>query len=190
MSYLKILALACVIFALTSCVSRKYAVAVETPGDLNAIAGFVHSVAPQTLAENKKEIMPYGDPMPTAGKAVETLQTVNEKLASFNNNKVAVTASSKKAKSFSQMKEMVKNGDIVMSNKDQKTLNKLSKLYKGDFKQYKDNGFDLTTTAKIIAGVGIVALLISLFTGSWFFAFLFIVAALAFICRWIGIIEF
>lgn len=112
------------------------------------------------------------------------------KIAESNTNTLVAVKTVKKAHSFTEMKEMVKNGEIKMGARDFKTLKKLDKLYKGDFNKLRTDAFEMTGTAKIIAGVGVASALIAIFVGSWFFAFLFLLAVLAFLLRWIGIIDF
>jgi len=179
--YNKAIVALALVLVLASCASRK---SVETTTFIEqeiALAGKPNNMAmPQITDETKETATPPRQEAPYANKNLE-----NEDGPII----IAAPKTIKKAKSFSQMKEMVKNGDIAMSKRDVKTLNKLDKLYKGNF-THREGEFEWTQLAKIIAGVGAAALLISLFTGNWFFAFVFIVAALAFICRWVGIIDF
>ena len=183
MNKIKFLALLAIII-LASCASRKNAIEQET-----AMVGMVNkpAMAPLLTGKNEGALQSYNKFEKEPNKAKSSETTNADKPAP---NNIAANKSTAKASSFSQMKEMVKNGDMVMSKKDLKILNKLDKLSQNNFNNRREGGFEWTPTAKIIGGVGAASLLISLFTGSWFFAFLFIVAALAFICRWIGIIEF
>jgi hypothetical protein len=96
----------------------------------------------------------------------------------------------KKAASFAQLKEMVKNGEVTMSKKDQRILHRLDKHYKGNFNHFRSDAFELTDKAKIIGGIGIVGLLIGIFTGSAFGWFIFILALFAFLLRYLDIIAF
>ena len=128
----------------------------------------------------------------TAGFSGDNTSTVEEMTPGPKATVIDKKQVTKKAHSFSQMKEMVQNGDIVMTRSDKKTLDRLENFYKGDFKDLKNlkvEPFELTTAAKIIGGVGIIALIIALF-GSFFFAFIFLLAVTAFILRWIGVIAF
>lgn len=100
------------------------------------------------------------------------------------------SATAKKVHSFDQWKEMAVTGELQMSKKDIKMLNKLDKKYNGNFEKFKADTFEFTDKAKIVAGVGILGLLLAIFTGSWFGIFLFILAALGFILRFLGVIDF
>jgi len=150
-----------------------------------AMVGVGHQLEsnPNSLNAGEKEASMFLNK--PVDEATANVQTMHKSTTSVTLSKTA-----KKAKSFAQMKEMVKNGDIAMGAKDLKTLNKLDKLYKGNFSAFKSDAFEMTGTAKIIAGVGAASALIAIFVGSWFFAFLFLLAVLAFLLRWIGIIEF
>ena len=96
----------------------------------------------------------------------------------------------KKITSFAQMKEMASTGEIAMSKKDLKTLNRLEKHYKGNYEKFRADTFEFTDKAKIIGGIGLLGLLLGIITGSAFGWFLFIVAALAFLLRYLNIIAF
>lgn len=103
---------------------------------------------------------------------------------------VSKSVVTKKVHSFAEWKKMAKTGELQMSKKDIKMLNKLDKKYNGNFEKFKADTFEFTDKAKIVAGVGILGLLLVIFTGSWFGAFLLILAALGFILRFLGVIDF
>jgi ABC-type transport system involved in Fe-S cluster assembly fused permease/ATPase subunit len=163
----------------TSCRSaRQASVAVVPEAPVQGtLASVFHPVATNETIEN----------------AVAEEPTVeNTELAIAENipTKAVTKQTKKKAASFAQMKDMAKTGEIAMSNKDMKTLNKLEKHYKGDFQKFRADTFEFTTKAKIIAGIGLVGLLLAIFAGSGFGLFLFILAALAFILRYLDVIAF
>ncbi|MES2778239.1 MAG: hypothetical protein V4722_28950 [Bacteroidota bacterium] len=187
MTTMKILTL-CSFILLASCASRKNNYTVSDAAEINSLAGVIRATETPQLATDKTE---------TAN--TPEIENVPESIASQSDNKIykpapvennAALSSPKKAKTFAQMKEMVKNGTITMSKKDQKVLNKLDQLSQSKKSPMREDPFELTTLAKIIFGIGAVASIIFLFSGSLFFLFLFLVAVGAFFCRWFGIIDF
>jgi len=184
MNRIKFIAFGSLIF-LASCASRKQAVSYLPADQETTLAGIIpaHATPNQAVAFEKTDELAMAATTNTKGE-----QTF--KSPSNNSKTIAAASTDKKAHSFAQMKEMVKNGELTMSKKDLKTLNKLDKLAGGHFNNRGDDPFEMTPTAKIIAGVGAAAGVIAMLIGSWFFGFVFIVAVLAFVCRWIGIIDF
>jgi hypothetical protein len=154
------------------------------------------NVAVVTNDEMPQTIAVAVAPKPTTEAAnpnvTESLQETTA--ATENTQKVTTAASISKAKkkitSFAQMKDMARSGEISMSKKDIRVLNRLEKHYKGDYQKFRSDAFELTDKAKIIGGVGILGLLLAIITGSAFGWFLFMVAALAFLLRYLDIISF
>lgn len=159
----------------------------QEPGIM--IAGQVHSTVEQpmqdaALAMPSEEMVADVDPI--------TEETPASSLSEENTSSIKKQTFRKKVHSFTEMKEMAEAGELKMSNKDMKTLSRLESMYKGNLKDLKhsDEGVTMSGKAKLIAIIGAIAGVIALFIGSWFFAFVFLLAVLAFFCRWIGIIEF
>lgn len=175
--------LSCIAILFASCRGVRQNAALPTDADHLPMA---YAVSPKGLVNET--------PLTTT----ESKNPVNTDVAQTDMDdaptEVASSAVSKtttqKVHSFTQWKEMAASGELKMSKKDIKTLNKLDKKYGGNFEKFKADTFEFTTKAKIIAGVGLLGLLLALITGSWFGAFLFILAALGFILRFLGVIEF
>lgn len=155
--------------------ARQASVSIQPETPVQAtMAGVFHPITPDVPTENIEVDEPVIENTPLI--VTEAGQTK--------------TLTKKKVASFAQMKEMAKTGEIAMSKKDMKTLNKLEKHYKGDYQKFRADVFEFTTKAKIIAGIGLLGLLLAIFAGSGFGLFLFILAALAFILRYLDVIAF
>lgn len=128
----------------------------------------------------------------TAITPTATISQSNFSTSVYKSEKVDVLENnqSKNIQSFAQVKAMAANGSLKLNNKQLKRLDKLDSKYHGDFNHFKSDIGDFSKTAKIIAAVGIIGLLLLLITGSAFGTFIFILAIGAFLCKWIGIIEF
>ena len=141
----------------------------------------------QPFTESEESVMrPYYEAVSAEKKetSAENVAT-EEKTTNFSSNK-----SNLKVHSFTEWKEMAHNGSLKMTKKELKILNKLEKKYHGDFNKMKDDFAEMSTTAKVIAGVAIVGGVFALFFGSWFGAVLFVIGLILFIFKWIGLFEF
>lgn len=124
---------------------------------------------------------------------IEDTTIVETPVATTTSEKATVLneiSKKKSIQSFAQWKEMGKSGELTMSKKEMKMVNKLEKHYKGDYQKFRADTFEMTTKAKIIGGIGLLGLLLGIFTGSAFGWFLFILAAMAFLLRYLDIIAF
>ena len=144
---------------------------------------------PQTLAVAVSSTPAPEADMPTANDSMPEITTATETVQDAT-TATAIAKTKKQITSFAQMKEMARSGEISMSKKEMKTLNRLEKHYKGDYRKFRSDAFELTTKAKVIGGIGLLGLLLAIITGSAFGWFLFIVAALAFLLRYLDIIAF
>lgn len=146
------------------------------------------SAQPQPFTESKESVMrPYYEAVSTEEKKeILPANTINEeKTINSSTNK-----SNLKVHSFAEWKEMAHNGSLKMTKKEVRMLNKLEKKYHGDFNMMKEDLAEMSTTAKVIAGVAIVGGVFALFFGSWFGAVLFVIGLILFIFKWIGLFEF
>ena len=175
--------LCCLAILFASCGSVRQTIAL--PADVNHLP-IAYAVSPTALSDENSV------PEPASAIAKNQLQQQDKAPEITMNAATPFLAKTnfKKVQSFSQLRAMAAAGEIKMSKRDVKILNKLDKKYGGDFKQFRADTFEFTTKAKIVAGVGAIGLLLAIFTGSWFGAFLFILAALGFILRFLGAIEF
>ncbi len=173
-------------FLLIVCAScRSVRQTIALPADVNHLP-IAYAVSPTALPNEKSAPEPASA---TAKPAFEKENEAPERIP-VESSSALEKISLKKVQSFSHLKAMAANGEVKMSKKDIKVLNRLEKKYKGNFEQFRADTFEFTTKAKIVAGVGLIGLLLAIFTGSWFGAFLFILAALGFILRFLGAIEF
>jgi hypothetical protein len=181
MQTVKYLLIFAILFA--SCRASRNAAALSTPEPTTqpVLVAAIHSTTTTTTQNT-----PIENPVQqnivtenTAAAAVpEAAQAVAEK------------KTPQKTTSFTQFKSAAQSGKIAMSKRDMKTLNKLEKHYKGDYQKFRSDVFEFTTKAKIIAGIGLLGLLLAIFAGSGFGLFLFILALLAFILRYLDVIAF
>ncbi len=186
MKYLKFVSIG-LFFVFTSCATRKGVNALPPADEVIAMVGTVHnSQMTQKSLEKNKAFQPADFESETE---TENTFITNYDEPSIANNNLAAAKTTKKAKSFAEMKAMVKNGELTMSKKDFKMLNKLERLSEKKLAPLREDPFELTDLAKIIFGVAIAGLIIYPF-GGLFFLFLFLVGLGAFLCRWIGIIDF
>lgn len=187
MNHLKFLAIG-LFFVFTSCATRKRINALPPADEITAMVGTVHNSQMTQKGLDKNEAVPSVD-FETKTEITNTFIAAADMPEMVNNNIVASKATNK-AKSFAQMKAMVKNGELTMSKKDFKMLNKLEKLSQKTLSPLREDPFELTDLAKIIFGVGAAGLLIYAFGGGLFFLFLFLLGLGAFLCRWFGMIDF
>ena len=187
MNHIKYLVLSLLI-VFTSCVSRKEINSLPTAEEATAMVGMVHNNQMAQKNLEKNEAVPKAD-FENANKMESTDLTLAEMPAIANNN-IAAAKANKKATSFDHMKAMVKNGELTMSKKDFKMLNKLNKLSQKNLAPLREDPFELTNLAKIIFGIGAAGLLVYFLGGGLFFLFLFMLGLGAFLCRWFGMIDF
>lgn len=187
MNHLKFLAIG-LFFVFTSCATRKRINALPPADEITAMVGTVHNSQMTQKSLDKNEALPSAD-LESESKT-ETTAIFPTDMPVMADNNIAAAKTTKKAKSFAQMKAMVKNGELTMSKKDFKMLTKLEKLSQKTLSPLREDPFELTDLAKIIFGVGAAGLLIYAFGGGLFFLFLFLLGLGAFLCRWFGMIDF
>jgi hypothetical protein len=187
MKYLKFLAIG-LFFVFTSCATRKGSDALPPADEVTAMVGTVYNTQMTQKSLEKNEALPNADFETESIKETTAIYSTEMRDMALNN--IAAAKTTKKAKSFAQMKEMVKNGELTMSKKDFKMLTKLEKLSQKTLSPLREDPFELTDLAKIIFGVGAAGLLIYAFGGGLFFLFLFLLGLGAFLCRWFGMIDF
>ena len=175
--------LCCLVILFASCRSVRQTAAL--PADVNQ-PPIAYAVSPRAMASETMEPEPSTE---VPGHLFNKEEKIPE-IATAESALPLAKTSIRKVQSFAQLKEMAAAGKLQMNKKDVKMLNKLEKKYKGNFEQFRADTFEFTTKAKIVAGVGLIGLFLAIFAGSWFGFFLFLLAALGFILRFIGVIEF